>query len=158
MTDVRFDAIIRSLARIRSRRGMVRGLSAGLVATLATSQFQREAAACRANGKPCQNDGNCCSGTCKGKKKDKTCRRARGAQGCTSDDTCGTVCPKEPNGFCAATLGGKPFCFTIGKCFPCTSHQDCVEETGNPGARCVECPELCDAEDFFRQCVVAGPA
>ena len=154
----RFDALIRSLALDRSRRGVIRGLSAcSAGATLAALGVQQTAAACRDNGGKCKRDNDCCSGTCKGKKKRGKCRPAEGARGCTIDDPCHTVCPDDPAGFCAMTVAGKPFCFQIGSCFDCTSNEDCVDFSGNSGARRVRCPEACGAEFNFRECVVAGP-
>ena len=161
MDAIRFDALIRLLAHGRSRRRMLREFGREIAAApLALIGFWQDAAACRNNGRRCKIGQQCCSGICAGsRKKNKAkCRPAEGARGRTIDDACGTPCPGSPSSFCARTLGGKPFCFAIGSCFDCDSTEECVDFTGNPRARCVRCPELCGAEDNFRQCVVADLA
>jgi hypothetical protein len=154
------DDLARSLALALSRRNVVRGSGAtSLGAVMAVLAWNQAAAACKANRQPCKQGTDCCSGTCKRRNGKKRCRATPGARGCTIEHACGAACPGDPNGFCALRLNDKPFCFTIGKCEACTSDADCIEFSGgNPKARCVQCPNLCDAEDNFRQCVVPGPA
>ena len=153
-----FDDLTRWLARARSRRKVVRGSGAAVLGVFwGLATWNRAAAVCKSNRQRCQDGGECCSGTCKRKKGKKRCRATPGARGCTIEHACGAACPGDPNGFCALRLNDKPFCFIIGKCEACTSDADCIEFSGgNPKARCVQCPELCDAEDNFRQCVIPG--
>jgi hypothetical protein len=56
------------------------------------------------------------------------------------------------------TVGGKPFCFTDGECFACESNDECVTETGEASARCIECPNECEQQLFnSRACVFFDP-
>jgi hypothetical protein len=102
----------------------------------------------------------------KGKKKHghprkRKCDKNADARGCTIDDECSgenSDCPKFEGGSCAVTVGGKPFCFTDGECFACESNDECVTETGEASARCIECPNECEQQLFnSRACVFFDP-
>jgi len=164
--------LTRTLTELPSRRDVLHGLAATGIA-LGTVRLPRLAVASkRATGEPaaqanndscrktrasCRRDEQCCSGSCKRNRKngEQRCRRTVGARGCTIEDGCNQVpCPDDPNGKCTVTVGGKPFCFKDSACFACDSDQDCVDEYGVPGLRCVECPEVCDATTNFRACAI----
>lgn len=154
MDSERFDDFIRAFAMSPSRRTILRSLGGGVSAALiGTLGYRQAAAACKKDGKKCDKDKDCCSGTCKGKKGKRKCRSEPLAFGCTTDDACNQrPCPDDPDGDCAVTITGKPFCFRDGQCFDCSSNQDCVD-AGQAGGHCVKCPEECVAATNFRACV-----
>jgi hypothetical protein len=158
MDPDRFDDLAHALGFAPSRRDLARVLAGAALGALLTALGRpREAAAvCKQDGAKCKKNPNCCSGTCKGKKKKRKCRAAPEARGCTIDDPYATPCPESsnPNQFCWVTLGGKPFCGTGVKCFNCSSNEDCVQEASNPSARCVYTPDGCSAQYNYRSCVV----
>ncbi|MDQ3779874.1 MAG: hypothetical protein M3354_04905 [Chloroflexota bacterium] len=168
MDDSRFDNLVKALtSESRSRRGVLRGLAAGLLGIgLSTLGSGARAAACKQNGRRCRNGNQCCSGLCTGKKDRKKCRRAPGQGTCTiAKDTCtiggqaaacdpgltgACSCFRRPNGaaFCADT--------TTFDCLPCA---ECPAGTTCVRARngiCVSCPVGSGATDTIcvRPCEV----
>ena len=154
----RFDELVLALGAAPSRRGMLRMGGTSVLAAVLTALGlpPGAAAACKNDNAKCRKDADCCSGACKGKKRKRKCRAVPEARGCTIDDPYATPCPGATNAsqYCWVTLGGKPFCGTGVKCFPCTSNEHCVQEVGNPTARCVVTENGCSAQYNFRSCVV----
>ena len=102
MDGVRFDAVLRSLSGGASRRGMLAGLSAGLLVALPGALRIEEAAA---------------------KKKKKKRGGRRRAPECSVD----TDCPTDNNGQCLCDLEG--LCFTNTGGFIDTSCAQCPAGT-----------------------------
>jgi hypothetical protein len=165
----RFDDIVRRLAPVASRRGVLRGLvSGGLglsltrVPWLAAARkrkrrrtpLQRNAFGCVDVGKPCRGkDSVCCSGICEGKKpkpgkKDRSRCVAHDAQGCLAgqqQEACGggadVPCTTASGqaGLCNITTGNAPYCAAGAALVPCTHDADCQTVCG-PRAACILCP------------------
>lgn len=100
----------------------------------------------------CKNNGQCCSGICKGKKgKNLHLRKCQahdastcaGQGGCAGEGVpCSTV---EFTGSCAVTTGNGSYCAVSKECVACAKDTDCEALCG-AGAACIVCAE----------CVVAG--
>ena len=90
-----FDGIVRALAAHRSRRQALRAL-AGTAAAGVLTMGGRGASAqdCKAEGKACKKDDQCCSGNCVGASGDSTAH---------SGGTCqaSVACPPDSTGCCA---------------------------------------------------------
>ncbi|MGH2617342.1 MAG: hypothetical protein ACRDJC_19085 [Thermomicrobiales bacterium] len=155
MEGARFDRLIRLLTPSVARRQTLLGLLLGAFA-LGRGMGAAASPGCKTNGARCRRNTQCCSGTCKGKRKKgkRNCRPTPGARGCTIDDGCHSsiVTCAGPGTFCGVTLAGKPFCGNIGACTACDSNAECETLLNEPGARCVSCPEGCSAGDNFRAC------
>src|SRR6202008_1970780 len=69
MDGERFDNLTRTLATLRSRRGVLRALGlavgVGTVGAIVREGDSNAASVCRAGGVLCTSDGNCCSNICK---------------------------------------------------------------------------------------------
>jgi hypothetical protein len=163
MEAQRFDALTRSFSGSGSRRTLLRAvLSGGLVAGLGGLSAERVAAACKPNGEKCRksNPQACCSGICRKKNGVRQCRPARGALGCTNEQSsCNSdqrfACPRNPQGSCQVTLEGKPFCASKADCIDCRSNEQCVRKLGVPGSRCIVC-KACSTTNN-RACVRPAP-
>src|SRR6476659_7892697 len=67
MDGSHFDQLVRTLGHARSRRQALRGLAGAVVAgALALGGLEGSADDCKANGKACKKDGQCCSHHCVG--------------------------------------------------------------------------------------------
>ena len=75
MESQHFDQITKGLARPASRRTAARALAVGALGVALTrlTTTGTEAAQCRRNGRPCERNGQCCSGEC----HRDVCRRDR---------------------------------------------------------------------------------
>lgn len=155
MDAERFDRLARSMADVRSRRGLIGG---GIGAALLGSQ---PALACKKVGRTCDKNKDCCDGaTCKGGKKEK-CRCKSGFITCSkaccpagSQECVGGVCVTPPGGcppgadLCsdglATTCGDNPNCI----CSPSTEGATLCGELGNPDAVCGQCETSADCASF----------
>jgi hypothetical protein len=62
-----FDALARGVAAGRTRRGVIKGLGAAALGALGLAGAAPVGAdACKADGKACKKDDQCCSGSCVG--------------------------------------------------------------------------------------------
>ena len=103
MDDARFDAVTRAVARLGSRRAVLRFLGGTAGASLLAGLGQSEASAkCKNHGRKCDKNRDCCDGRCKRGR----CRCTRDAH-CASDEYCkrGRCKPRRcPNGSCRVFL------------------------------------------------------
>ena len=100
MDATRFEALLRSVVAGRSRRGLLAGLSGGLLVALPGALGRQETAA--------------------RKKK----RKRRGG----TPSTCAELCPENAP-FCVAHVGNPPFCasnVSVSGCTGCALDQDCL--------------------------------
>lgn len=109
MDSLRFDAFVKHLSIVRSRREGLRALLAGFAAGLMVTSVPDDAAAfCKGTGKLCKSRRQCCSNNCKkkrvkrkdgtaGKEKVGRCRCSGLGKGCHEDGDCcfGLVCEDE---------------------------------------------------------------
>jgi hypothetical protein len=120
MHDRRFDDLTRALAGGASRRGLLRGVAAGLLGT-ALVRVDRAAAACKRVGKPCSGD-NCCAGAvcddgvCRCEAGLTTCNGPRGAV-CVADCPFNQTLSSDCRCVCATT--GRPVRGKPCECDPC---------------------------------------
>lgn len=96
-------------------------------------------------GKYCKNNGQCCSGICKGKKNKRKCKAHDESTCQAGQDTClgtnpGCATTAGFMGECATTTGKAPYCFSSGDCFPCSKDTDCESILG-AGAACTVCAQ-----------------
>jgi hypothetical protein len=159
MDSHQFDRLTRSVDQF-SRRQLA--LTAGRLALAAAmagiglAPKTTEAQSCRNDGAKCKRVSDCCSGTCqkRGKKgKGKNRKRRCGATppeafGCTvQQNSCDLeepiACPERASGNCFVTVNNQPFCGNDLECFACQTDQDCVDEIGKPGFRCIQCNGEC---------------
>jgi hypothetical protein len=164
MDQHRMLTLTRALARVPSRRDVLRGLAGvGLGfgafrlpdATGAKKRSKKpplNAFGCLNVGQKCRGkDSTCCSGHCQGKKpkkgqKDKSTCIAHNTGGCTVErSACFTGNQSSlcgPQAVCLATTGNAPFCaaatFTQeANCRVCRTDQDCEAAGFGLGAACV---------------------
>jgi hypothetical protein len=184
MNQNRFDVVTRTISSLPSRRDLLRGLAgAGLGLGIARrpdlvearkkrkrKQKNRKQKAAVPNafgcidvGALCQNDDQCCSGVCAGKKGKKRCRAhdvgdcpdGAAPEACYEDVTC-TTGTGEP-GVCGTTTGNAVYCFVAGGCFACQTDVDCQRADGGvlgPRAACVTCVNC--TETGGTACVTSG--
>ena len=88
MDGWRFDTLVRTLADVAPRRGVVKALAGAIVAGLLTAA-DSEAADCRGTDDICERDAQCCSDRCAGGRCD--CRR-RGARCGRDRECCSRLC------------------------------------------------------------------
>ena len=161
MDAERFDDLTRRLATAASRRRLLKGMAAGLVAGALGGRGGPAAAqdvcTLKANGERCAGGGECCSGRCVRKRgtNKKFCRRAPGQGICTvANDICVSGTPhcnaagSATTCLCYVTSRGWSFCgadFDLPEdCFACANDADCEERDGGlPGDRCVRCLDNC---------------
>lgn len=154
-----FDQVSRGIALLSRREALITAGRLALVAALARFGLGAEASTaqpCRTEGAKCKRGSDCCSGTCqkrgkrgrKGRNRRKRCGPVAppppDAFGCTLElDSCGletpNACPGLGSGSCFVTVNNQPFCGNDLECFACESDQDCLDELGRPGFRCVAC-------------------
>ena len=93
MDDVRFDALTRAIARIGSRRAVLRVLGGAAGASLLAGLGESGASAkCKNHGRKCDKHSDCCDGRCK-----------RGRCGCGTGGACRVFTTSE---WSTAALGG----------------------------------------------------
>ena len=112
-------------------------------------------------GKYCKNSGQCCSGICQGKKKNRKCKAHDQSTCQPGQDTCAgnaVPCTTTTNvaGTCVVTTGKAPYCFFEGDCAPCSKDSDCVPTLG-AGAACIVCPECINQTPQGTACVGISP-
>jgi hypothetical protein len=174
MNDLTFDRLVCALTLEHSRRGAARllgGLAAGSVLgsvgrgeVIAKKHKQkpkikRNEFGCVNVGNACQNDGQCCSGICEGKKGKAKCK-AHDVDGCqVGQDSCGVesfpcTTPSGPDtGVCYATTGNAGYCGALGgTCFGCNKDADCLPYCG-AGAACVQCSPCLNTVGFGTACI-----
>jgi hypothetical protein len=151
MNDLSFAALTR-----RAATRLLGGLTAGSVlgslghgVAVAKKhkhkrKIKRNEFGCVDVGNACQNDGQCCSGICQGKKGKAKCK-AHDVDVCRAgQDSCdvGTffcTTPSGPEGVCYTTTGNAGYCGALGgDCFACNKDVDCLPFCG-AGAACVQC-------------------
>ena len=159
MNDLTFDRLVRALTQEHSRRGATRllgGLAAGSVLGVVGhgevvakkhkhTKIKRNEFGCVNVGDACQNDGQCCSGICQGKKGKAKCK-AHDVDVChAGQDSCGVdsfpcTIPGGPDqAFCYTTTGNAGYCGAAGGgCVDCTKDADCLTFCG-AGAACIQC-------------------
>lgn len=170
MESPHFDRLTRTLADASSRRGLLRGLVAGLGMAaiplpgwVAAKNGKRSKSrkkkpafnqfGCLNVGQKCGGkSANCCSGICQGKKpkkgeKDKSRCVAHDEGGCRADqdfflDPLTSICPANAVGFCFRTTGSASFCGQSGGLVEaaCAQDADCRALGFGEGAACVVCP------------------
>ena len=161
----RFDTLTRSLVgAATSRRRLLAGVAGSALAALAAALGAAGVGAthygCRHVGKPCGKDRQCCSGRCRGRGGDKTCR-AHDAGNCTvAKDVCFTDSAGCGGGacYCYRTPGGANFCSASGggHCMPCATDAQCASALATPGSACVDfthCPVFDDCDGHDTACV-----
>jgi hypothetical protein len=161
----RYDAFTRSLTASPTRRRVL--ATAGVtIVTLATGWPSHGAAAkhkhkhklalnqygCVDVGGKCHGKSSvCCSGICQGSKKRGTCVAHDVGDCTTSDNSCPSPAPCQPNpngtisGFtCYLTTGKASICAFSGTCHcgGCKKDSDCQKRQG-PGAACIICDSDC---------------
>jgi hypothetical protein len=166
MDGSEFDGLARTLAK--SRRSLLGGglvVAAGWLGTSgAGAKKRRKKKRKPKNSKPngygclnvgasCRSEGQCCSGTCEGKKGRRKCVAHDVAICQVDSDVCSggqAVLCGTNNPLCACTLttGNAPFCGDYAGfpgetlCRDCSQDTDCEAEFG-PGAACVIYSRLC---------------
>jgi len=128
MDGPRFDSFARVWAGI-PRRSAIRAVLAAALAGLPTLSGARPAAArCLPFRKPCRFGRQCCSGSCRGKRGKKTCRRVFSQGTCTIErNAClqgvAAACGAPGSScFCFITPQGTSFCGrgnTVNSCEQC---------------------------------------
>ena len=115
MDQERFDRLTRTLASGQTRRGVLKGLGGGLMAGMFAALGRSDALAdvCKADGKACKKDDQCCSGECIGGSGTGSTGKSSGVCGCTAtpnggfcdahSDCCSGICQ---GGTCVATVAG----------------------------------------------------
>jgi hypothetical protein len=125
--DQKFDKMSRRLAGVTSRRGVIRGAVAlalgglGVGAAMIGGQDAESALTCRALGRSCTRDGQCCGGVCRLSNRRRTCGCATGLTVCRNTcvdlktdarncGRCGRVCTGGGcvNGVCQSSAGTTP--------------------------------------------------
>jgi hypothetical protein len=155
MDATRFDDLTRSLIATPSRRRLVRGLAAAVLAqgTLLgpgagvgtarkrKNKLKKNQFGCVDVGGKCYGkDAKCCSGICDGNGKRSKCA-AHNEGSCTRDDnSCLESVSCGVGGECYRTTGKAGFCGNSGTCDcdPCKKDKDCEAEHGE-GAACIVC-------------------
>ena len=84
----RFDGLVRSFGRVRSRRQTLRGLAGGLVAGVFALGEREADAAKRIGGTPCTKGKQCKTGKCVGTSGAKTCSCTSKFPTCAVDSVC----------------------------------------------------------------------
>jgi hypothetical protein len=159
-----FDALMRSLFSMPSRRHLLHGL-AGAGLGLGVSRFPagvegkkrkpkkrkpRKAKpnefGCLSVGQTCKSGEQCCSGICDGKKGKKTCRahdtgncEQGGPQICTSGPPQSLTCNNEAYCRCFGTTAGSIVCSRFDQmqsCADCQQDADCIALGFPPGSAC----------------------
>jgi hypothetical protein len=149
-----FDQLARNLARVPSRRHVLRSL-AGAGLGLATAQHSQPVEAkkrhkrkkhknrtpqatpneygCLNVDDPCTSATQCCSGICGGTRGKKTCR-AHDTGDCEpgiEPEACGeeneSICTTSSGdeGYCGTTTGNAGYCAGAGACYACKTDVDC---------------------------------
>jgi hypothetical protein len=177
MDQHRMLTLTRALARVPSRRDVLRGLigpGLGLgsfrLSNVAGTKnrgkrkkkITRNAFGCVSVGGFCKSSEQCCSGICQGKKGKKTCRAhdTGGCQGEAGQDRCldvkiNCVTGIGIDGFCVRTTGNAGYCEGALRCFACTKDADCIPFCG-PQAACIVCSGCTDQVGTDTACV--GPS
>jgi hypothetical protein len=151
-----FDELTKIVASVRTRRQFVAWLAGGVAGgLLGLSRRNHAAAACRAAGRTCREDGNCCSKLCASSSGRRRCvcpadtRECDGAcialDACCTDDECAAFGDQCSRGVCDAATGGcyaKPL--NAGTACddgnPCTTASACDGNGRCVGLSDVECP------------------
>ena len=155
MDAIRFDDLTRSLTTDTSRRRLVRGFAAAVLAQVTLlgpglgdsaarkrkNKIKKNTFGCVDVGKTCYGkDARCCSGICDGRGKQSKCA-AHDQGGCTqNDNSCLESVPCGVGGECYRTTGKAGFCGNPATCDcdPCKKDKDCEAEHG-AGAACIVC-------------------
>lgn len=186
MAGERVDRLARSIAAVRSRRGLIGG-AIGMAALLGT----RPALACKRVGRKCDKNKECCAGArCKGDSRDKKgrCRCKSGFTICNTaccpatqeciagvcvtplggcppgadfcTDTVVTTCGGSPTCICSRSTEGATLCGDTetpnAVCGQCASSADCA--SFGPGAFCVRTVLPCCGPDAQNTCRLPCPA
>lgn len=115
MDSHRFDRLVRSLALPRSRRGIMLALVGGIVATTGAETAQARRRKCRAIGNRCRDNQDCCSGKCKGTRRNSRCA-GHDSGGCRAGNTACRTPPETRTtslgevGGCLTTTGDGGYC------------------------------------------------
>lgn len=172
MKQQRFDAVVMELVEERypRRHALVAvgwATLAGLLAHFGGGRQATAAVACLKVGKKCRRAKQCCSGVCRGRRGDKTCRR-HGAgtckqEGqhlvCTAPDITLSHCNNNSDCACVRTTAGTNFCgdfffpsgcTTCSGCAVCERDADCVKQGFPPGSACTpfsagRCAGVCES-------------
>jgi hypothetical protein len=165
-----FDTLTRAVARVPSRRDLLRGL-AGLGLGLGLTQFSEIAETkkrkhkrkrtkrkpkvrpnefgCFEVGDPCRSEADCCSGICEGKRcrahDTGTCEQ--GVPGyCQTSllELDKLMCNNDKDCYCLRTTAGSNFCADIDTpdtCAACQRDSDCEAQGFPPGSACAPVTE-----------------
>ena len=170
-----FDALSRELAGSPTRRDALRlllgGTFAAALARLGLGEVAVAVETCRAVGKRCERDKECCSKRC----RRRTCRCRREGTPCTSGETCcsGSCDFLVGGGTCAPCRGrpcsaDRPCCggqtCTNGYCGGCrdrgvsctSSSQCCFSDCGSSGACLSDAGGRCARDVDCRACYLGG--
>ena len=161
MDTARFAALARAVTAMVSRRAFAAALALSGVAIpdLVDARKRKRRRkkkkkvkfndfGCVNVGKFCQNNGQCCSGICQGKKDKRKCK-AHDTGGCqpgSAAPACGgteVICTTSPGGEgrCGTTTGNAGYCFNAVALGPtCTKDAECQAVLSSETAACVQCP------------------
>lgn len=172
MENQAFDRMTRAIATRLPRRTLagLLGLGAAGLGASGLGDFadakrkkkkvKRNSFNCVDVGKFCKNNGQCCSGLCQGKKKNKKCKAhdqstcQPGQDECLGlNVTCTTTTGRA--GKCVTTTGKAPYCYDNGDCAPCEKDSDCVALVG-AGAACIVCADCLALNPQGTACVGQG--
>jgi hypothetical protein len=159
MNSACFAGLTRSISTLLSRRSLAGMLSLAALTVPGLAEAKKHKkhkhkkkkeptfndVGCVNVGGFCKNNGQCCSGICKGKKGKGKCL-AHNASTCQAgQENCvgtGVECTSETGelGVCTITTGQANYCEVNGNCYPCTKDADCVAVCGE-GAACLDCAD-----------------
>ena len=161
MESDRFDGLTRTVSMLLSRRAVAGALGLGALALPgladARKKHKRKKKKVKFNdfgcvkvGDFCQNDDQCCSGICQGKKGKSKCRAHDSGTGCQAGDQdsfCGgidveCITATGITGVCETTTGNAGYCDFGFACFPCRKDADCQRFCG-PASACLRCAAFC---------------
>ncbi len=174
MDSERFDRLVQTFGRPRSRRSLTRLLGGMGLGGALSVWGTTETLAHRLNaGNPCTRGSHCKTGKCVGPRGQKVCscstrhRCADGARcihgGCFRSESCAAECtlgtPCRDGCFCSETVSGVPVCYanekfcTEGKA--CDANGDCPTGRACVNVSCVSCIPAVAAVCLF-PCPVAS--
>ncbi len=147
----RFDRLVRASGAVPRRPAMRAAAAAALAGLFARLGTQDAAAGCRRAGHDCRRSTQCCSGRCRGKRGEKTCRTAFSQGTCsirrdicllgdaTAAVDCGVTCR------CYVTTAGASFCGQpldfVADCAACPTGTRCMRQ--GPACPSVVCTRPC---------------
>jgi hypothetical protein len=159
MDDRQFDAFARTVSQARSRRQALRALAGAVAAGVLALSGEASAQDCKAEGKACKKDDQCCSGHCVGASGGSTahsegqCAAPPPVEVCSVGWDCRTdtrvTCGEFGDCFYVQDVEGGCACIPQSCGLPdgvgCQQHSDCEEVYGPGLGRCVSTASDCCA-------------